>query len=189
MSGTISHEWNGTVLTVTSDSGTSSADLKGEKGDDGARGAQGATLVKSVNGKQGEVKLTAGDVNALPSGELVKVEQGGTGKNSIDGVMELVNNSYNRSTISIETTDIFTLLPGIYHAEQSVTTEQNYPIAGSKILIEVLGQHRRDYIAPDGYSFGYWAIRVTYCATGAQYINTRSWNAWKGWKQITTTAI
>lgn len=42
MAGTIKHEWNGTVLTITSDSGTSSADLKGEKGDDGARGAQGA---------------------------------------------------------------------------------------------------------------------------------------------------
>ena len=38
MSG-IYHEWNGTVLTITSDSGTSSADLKG---DDGCRGAQGA---------------------------------------------------------------------------------------------------------------------------------------------------
>ena len=33
----IKHKWNGTVLTITSDSGTSSADLKGEKGDDGAR--------------------------------------------------------------------------------------------------------------------------------------------------------
>ena len=28
------HEWNGTVLTITSASGTSSADLKGDKGDD-----------------------------------------------------------------------------------------------------------------------------------------------------------
>ena len=27
------HEWNGTVLTMTSASGTSSADLKGDKGD------------------------------------------------------------------------------------------------------------------------------------------------------------
>lgn len=42
MSGTITHSWNGTILTVTSDSGTSSADLKGEKGDTGIRGAQGA---------------------------------------------------------------------------------------------------------------------------------------------------
>ena len=42
MAGTITHSWNGTVLTITSDSGTSSADLKGAKGDDGIRGAQGA---------------------------------------------------------------------------------------------------------------------------------------------------
>mgnify|MGYP003292624282 CR=1 FL=1 len=40
MSG-IYHEWNGTVLTITSDSGTSSADLKGATGDTGIRGPQG----------------------------------------------------------------------------------------------------------------------------------------------------
>jgi hypothetical protein len=43
MSGNITHKWNGTVLTITSDSGTSSADLRGEKGDTGIRGPQGAT--------------------------------------------------------------------------------------------------------------------------------------------------
>ena len=41
MAGEIKHEWNGTVLTITSDSGTSSADLKGKKGDTGIRGPQG----------------------------------------------------------------------------------------------------------------------------------------------------
>lgn len=41
MSGTITHSWDGTVLTITSDSGTSSADLKGAKGDIGIRGPQG----------------------------------------------------------------------------------------------------------------------------------------------------
>lgn len=41
MAGTITHEWNGTILTITSDSGTSSADLQGGKGDTGPRGAQG----------------------------------------------------------------------------------------------------------------------------------------------------
>lgn len=46
----ITHKWNGTVLTITSDSGTSSADLKGAKGDDGARGAQGiAGVVPSLD--------------------------------------------------------------------------------------------------------------------------------------------
>lgn len=37
----ITHEWNGSILTITSDSGTSSADLKGIKGDKGERGARG----------------------------------------------------------------------------------------------------------------------------------------------------
>lgn len=41
MAGTIEHSWNGTILTITSDSGTSSVDLKGGKGDTGPRGAQG----------------------------------------------------------------------------------------------------------------------------------------------------
>ncbi len=48
MAGTIEHKWNGTVLTITSDSGTSSADLKGAKGDDGARGPQGAVCDTTV---------------------------------------------------------------------------------------------------------------------------------------------
>lgn len=41
MAGTIEHSWNGTILTIKSDSGTSSVDLKGGKGDTGPRGAQG----------------------------------------------------------------------------------------------------------------------------------------------------
>ena len=41
MAGTITHSWQGTVLTITSDSGTSSADLQGGKGNTGPRGAQG----------------------------------------------------------------------------------------------------------------------------------------------------
>lgn len=41
MAGTITHSWNGTILTITSDSGTTAMDLKGKKGDTGARGARG----------------------------------------------------------------------------------------------------------------------------------------------------
>lgn len=64
MAGTITHEWNGTILTITSDSGTSSMDLKGDKGDDGARGAQGiagegitkAVCLALIEEKLGEVE-------------------------------------------------------------------------------------------------------------------------------------
>lgn len=48
------HSWNGTILTITSASGTSSADLKGEKGDRGEQGLQGIPGEKGETGEQGE---------------------------------------------------------------------------------------------------------------------------------------
>ena len=56
MAGEIKHTWNGTVLTITSDSGTSSCDLKGKKGDRGIRGAQGRSGV--ILYKDGTVDMT-----------------------------------------------------------------------------------------------------------------------------------
>lgn len=47
------HSWNGTVLTITSASGTSSADLKGEKGDKGDTGAQGIQGIQGAKGDTG----------------------------------------------------------------------------------------------------------------------------------------
>ena len=63
----ITHEWNGTVLTITSDSGSSSCDLKGATGDTGIRGPQGpkgekGSAIDSVNGKIGDVVLTSNDI-------------------------------------------------------------------------------------------------------------------------------
>lgn len=55
MAGTITHKWNGTVLTITSDSGTSSADLKGATGDDGIRGPQGPAGI--IIGDTGNISL------------------------------------------------------------------------------------------------------------------------------------
>jgi hypothetical protein len=48
------HSWNGTVLTVTSASGTSSADLKGAKGDTGSKGDTGATGSPGKDGAAGK---------------------------------------------------------------------------------------------------------------------------------------
>ncbi len=77
MSGTISHSWNGTVLTVTSDSGTSSADLKGDTGIRGAQGAKGEQYkpkygvdyftTQEINSFMNQVEEYV-DANAAPSG-------------------------------------------------------------------------------------------------------------------------
>ena len=52
------HSWNGTILTITSDSGTSSADLKGSVGDIGPRGPQGPAGISI--GADGNI-----DINSL----------------------------------------------------------------------------------------------------------------------------
>ena len=48
------HKWIGTTLSVTSASGSSSADLKGEKGDTGERGQTGATGPRGEKGETGQ---------------------------------------------------------------------------------------------------------------------------------------
>ena len=62
------HLWNGTTLTVTSASGTSSADLKGEKGD---KGEDGATFVITVNVSDGTYDKTVTEIQqAYASGRI-----------------------------------------------------------------------------------------------------------------------
>lgn len=73
MAGTITHYWNGTVLTVSSDSGTSSADLKG---DDGPRGPQGlpgdCNLIAAVErAEAAAAQLDAGLIKTTATGEAV----------------------------------------------------------------------------------------------------------------------
>lgn len=47
------HSWNGTTLEITSASGTSSANLKGDKGDKGDRGEQGIQGMQGAKGETG----------------------------------------------------------------------------------------------------------------------------------------
>ena len=60
------HSWNGTTLTITSASGTSSANLKGEKGDKGDQGIQGVQGEPGAKGDKGD----KGDTGATgPAGK------------------------------------------------------------------------------------------------------------------------
>ena len=50
----VTHSWNGTVLTITSASGTSSSDLKGDKGPQGIQGPKGETGPQGIQGPAGQ---------------------------------------------------------------------------------------------------------------------------------------
>lgn len=76
MAGKITHSWNGTVLTVTSDSGTSSADLKGEKGDKGCRGPQGRAGV--IVNADGSIDMSGYATETYVDEQIANVSSGGT---------------------------------------------------------------------------------------------------------------
>ena len=87
------HKWEGTVLTVKSSSGTSSADLKGEKGDQGEQGVQGIQGEKGDKGEQGEqgLKGDKGDTGEQgPQGiqgiQGIQGEKGDTGEQGPQGI-------------------------------------------------------------------------------------------------------
>ena len=72
MAGEIFHEFNGTILTITSDSGTSSVDLKGGKGDTGPRGAQGPAGV--IVNPDGTIDTSAYATEAYVNQKIAEVE-------------------------------------------------------------------------------------------------------------------
>lgn len=73
----ISHSWNGTVLTITSDSGTSSADLKGDIGIRGPQGPQGpqgeidTNLVYTTKNPPSAEEVGARPADWMPTAEEV----------------------------------------------------------------------------------------------------------------------
>lgn len=96
----VTHRWDGTVLTVTSASGTSSMDLKGEKGDTGAAGNDGLTPFIGENDHwwigETDTGVTAGGTasSGLPAvtgddnGKFLRVENGAWVAASVDSAEE-----------------------------------------------------------------------------------------------------
>lgn len=74
MAGTITHEWTGTVLTITSDSGSSSVDLKGGKGDKGPRGAQGPAGV--IVNPDGTIDTSAYATETYVNEKIAEIQTG-----------------------------------------------------------------------------------------------------------------
>jgi hypothetical protein len=95
------HSWNGTVLTVTSASGTSSADLKGAKGDKGdsikgdtgSPGADGVspTVAVSKSGKVTTVSIT--DKNGTKTATINDGSDGSNGKDGTSVTVKSVSES------------------------------------------------------------------------------------------------
>lgn len=94
MAGTITHSWQGTVLTITSDSGTSSADLQGGKGDTGPRGAQGPAGI--IVNPDGTIDTSQYATETYVNEKIAQVEAG-----SVD-----LTNYYTKAQVDAKIPDI-----------------------------------------------------------------------------------
>ena len=94
MAGTITHEWTGTILTITSDSGTSSCDLKGGKGDTGPRGAQGPAGI--IVNPDGTIDTSQYATETYVNEKIAQVEAG-----SVD-----LSNYYTKAQVDAKIPDV-----------------------------------------------------------------------------------
>ena len=109
------HSWNGTVLTITSASGTSSADLKGEKGKDGnpgkdgspgSAGKDGTSVTHSWSGTTLSVTSASGTSSANLKGEKGdKGDKGDTGPQGEKGDTGAAGTSVTVKSVSESTAD------------------------------------------------------------------------------------
>lgn len=111
MAGTITHSWNGTVLTITSDSGTSSADLQGGKGDTGPRGAQGPAGI--IVNPDGTIDTSQYATETYVNEKIAQVEAG-----SVD-----LTNYYTKAQVDAKIPDITGLASQTWVENKGYLTE------------------------------------------------------------------
>lgn len=124
MAGTITHYWNGTMLVVTSDSGTSSADLSGPTGPRGPQGKPG--VVYDTNGDLviGGV-VTQDKFDALEARvDILEANSGGGSGESVD-----LSNYY---TIG-QTNNAITATVTEFLKDYSTTEQMNAAIAQAQL--------------------------------------------------------
>lgn len=126
MAGTITHSWNGTVLTITSDSGTSSADLQGGKGGTGPRGAQGPAGI--IVNPDGTIDTSQYATETYVNEKIAQVEAG-----SVD-----LTNYYTKAQVDAKIPDITGLASqtwvenkGYLTSHQSLKTINGESIVGT----------------------------------------------------------
>lgn len=107
------HFWDGTTLTITSASGTSSADLKGdkgEKGDVGTQGEQGPQGIQGEQGVPGYTPIKGVDYTDGLNGAFVTEYSDGV----LNTTSDLENQYYNTEFISMTNNDV-TIEPNKYY--------------------------------------------------------------------------
>lgn len=140
MAGTITHVWNGTVLTITTDSGTSSADLKGATGDDGIRGPQGPAGI--IVGDTGNISL-----EGYATKEYVDDAVANASTGSVD-----LSNYYNKTETDSQISTAISAIPAPDMTDYATKTYVDEAIANASIgEVDLTNYATKDYVTGLGY--------------------------------------
>ena len=135
MAGTITHEWNGTVLTITSDSGTSSADLQGGKGDTGPRGAQGPAGV--IVNPDGTIDTSAYATETYVNEKIAEIQTGSADLSNYYTKEQIDAKGYLTEHQSLEAYALKSEIPDVsgYQTEAQVLAliRANMPASGDEV--------------------------------------------------------
>lgn len=175
MAGTITHNWNGTILTITSDSGTTAMDLKGEKGDTGARGARGLPG-KAGGGARIEDGVISDETTWSSSGIVDRFAE----LMRTDGNPVVMDNPYPNFPLQI-TSDFDIKQEGSgepYPAGvgKNLFDYKTYSSKNSEVEVIISGDNMRVYTTADGtyrgLKYGTFTAKAGTTYTGSLLINT-----------------
>ena len=126
----INHSWNGSILTITSDSGTTAADLRGEKGDKGERGARG------LPGDISRLGDIAAAVNAEAAAADAKIAELNT---KLNEAQETINAADEIADIKADTQVIADTVKAIVAGNEAYTKQESDTRYAPPIIPNAIG--------------------------------------------------
>lgn len=122
------HRWSGTTLYVTSASGTTSANLKGERGEQGVRGADGQ------NGKDGKDGYTpVKGVDYFDGVNGIDGRDGSNGKDGVDGYTPIKGVDYYTEADKAEM--VSAVLDALYVEQWTFTLEDGSTVTKKVVVV------------------------------------------------------
>lgn len=180
------HSWDGTTLTITSASGTSSADLKGANGKDGANGTNGKDGVSATHSWNGTT-LTVTSASGTSSADLkgsdgktayTYAREGGYAGTETEFASDLSNT---RDSVLYTVQTLTEAQKAQARANIGATAGEDVEFAGSLEWLRENGDTSKKYVLPDGYIYAWLYKEETgehNANDGTGWINYRPQSTW-----------
>lgn len=165
----VTHEWKGTILQITSASGTSEMDLKGEKGDQGEAGEKGDTGAKGDTGDKGDTGATGAKGENGIGIESAKIEEGHlkityTDGNTVDAgevtsLTQKIDKSSEDTIVEIEP-NIFYNFPEMSTLTYTLAAPSDENVVNEYHFLFISGETATEVVHPESVNIGSFTVEA-----------------------------